>query len=116
MPPPRPPASDDALQAQCSVETLRAGTKGGQRANKVETGIRLTHEPSGLVVQSRSHRSQTRNRAAALAELRRRLEERARPVKTRRATKPTKGSKRRRVEAKKRRSEKKANRSKPRDW
>ena len=115
MPTP-PPASDDALLAQCDVETLRAGTKGGQRANKVETGIRLRHRPSGLVVQSRTHRSQTRNRSAALAELRRRLEERARPVTPRVATTPTRGSRRRRVEAKKRRSATKETRRKPRDW
>lgn len=115
MPTP-PPATDEALLAQCDVETFRAGTKGGQRANKVETGVRLKHRPSGLVVQSRTFRSQLRNRNTAVAELRRRLEERARPVTPRVATKPTRGSRRRRVEAKKRRSDTKANRRKPKDW
>lgn len=107
------PESNDDLMAECDVETLAAGTKGGQRANKVETGVRLTHRPSGMVVMARRSRSQFRNKALAVAELRRRLEEAARPVKVRRASKPTKGSKRRRIEAKKRRSETKQNRQRP---
>ncbi|MDT0630312.1 peptide chain release factor-like protein [Rubrivirga sp. S365] len=109
------PDTNDDLLAECDVETMSAGTKGGQRANKVETGVRLTHRPTGVRVQSRSSRSQFRNKALAVATLRERLEEMNRPVKVRRPTKPTRGSKRRRIEAKKRRSEKKANRQKP-DW
>ncbi|WP_420456278.1 peptide chain release factor-like protein [Rubrivirga sp.] len=107
------PESNDDLMAECDVETLSGSTKGGQRANKVETGVRLTHRPSGTVVTARRSRSQFRNKALAVAELRRRLEEAARPVKVRRPTKPTKGSKRRRLEAKRQRSEKKANRRPP---
>ncbi len=109
------PPDNDALLAECDVETLAAGTKGGQRANKVETGVRLTHRPSGLVVMSRASRSQFRNKALAVAELRRRLEEAARPVIPRIATKPTKASRRRRLDAKRQRAEKKARRQKP-DW
>lgn len=109
------PLTDDDLLAECDVDTLRAGTKGGQRANKVETGIRLRHRPSGLVVVSRTERSQLQNRRRAVAVLRQRLEDRARPVTPRVATKPTAGSRRRRIEAKKRRSETKARRQNP-DW
>ena len=109
----RIPDDNDALIAQCDVETLRAGTKGGQRANKVETGIRLTHRPSGLRVTSRASRSQFRNKALAVAELRRRLEEMNRPVTLRTATKPTRASRRRRVEAKKQRAQTKALRRPP---
>ena len=105
-----PDYSDDALLSDCDVETLAAGTKGGQRANKVETGVRLTHRPSGIVVMARRSRSQYRNKLDALARLREQLEERARPVKKRKATRPTKGSKRRRLEAKKKRSDKKSQR------
>ena len=112
---PQIPEDNDALMAECDVETLSGSTKGGQRANKVETGVRLTHRPSGTVVTARRSRSQFRNKALAVAELRRRLEEAARPVTPRRPTKPTKGSKRRRLEAKRRRAEKKANRQTP-DW
>ncbi|MEM1118571.1 MAG: peptide chain release factor-like protein [Bacteroidota bacterium] len=112
---PKIPHTDDALLADCDVETLAAGTKGGQRANKVETGVRLTHRPTGIRVLRRSERSQHRNKALALKELRRRLELRNRPEKVRRATKPTKASRTRRLDAKRKRSEKKANRQKP-DW
>ncbi len=107
------PQTNDDLMAECDVETLSGSTKGGQRANKVETGVRLTHRPTGTVVMARRSRSQFRNKALAVAELRRRLEEAARPVAVRRPTKPTKGSKRRRLEAKRQRSEKKANRRPP---
>ena len=109
----RIPASNEDLLAQCDVETLSGSTKGGQRANKVETGVRLTHRPSGTVVTARRSRSQFRNKALAVAELRSRLEEASRPVKVRHATKPTRGSKRRRLEAKRQRAEKKANRRPP---
>lgn len=106
-------ATDDELLAECRVDTLRAGTKGGQRANKVETGVRLTHGPSGIVVVRRSERSQLRNREAALAELRRRLIAAAHVDPPRTATRPTRASRVRRVDAKKRRSGIKANRRRP---
>ncbi|HEX8386711.1 MAG TPA: peptide chain release factor-like protein [Rubricoccaceae bacterium] len=107
------PETDDALWDECDVETLRASTKGGQRANKVETGVRLRHRPSGITVTSHSSRSQFRNKGLALAELRRRLVELNRPVKPRTATKPTKGSRVRRLDAKKRQSDTKARRRPP---
>jgi len=106
-----PDLSSDALLADCNVETLSGSTKGGQRANKVETGVRLTHLPSGIVVTARRSRSQFRNKAIAIQRLRDELEERAKPVKVRKASRPTRGSKRRRLEAKKKRSEKKARRN-----
>lgn len=104
---------DEMLLAECRVDTLRAGTKGGQRANKVETGVRLTHGPSGIVVVRRSERSQLRNRQLALDELRRRLAQAAHVEAPRVATKPTRASRRRRVEAKKQRSTTKALRRPP---
>lgn len=107
------PQTNDDLMAECDVETLSGSTKGGQRANKVETGVRLTHRPTGTVVNARRSRSQFRNKALAVAELRRRLEEASRPVTPRRKTKPTKGSKRRRLDAKRQRAETKARRQRP---
>ncbi len=107
------PDDNDALLAECDVETLSGNTKGGQRANKVETAVRLTHRPSGTVVNERSSRSQFRNKALALQELRRRLEEATAPQKARKKTRPTKASKRRRLEAKRQRAEKKALRKPP---
>lgn len=95
---------DDALLAECRVETFRAGGPGGQHQNKTESGVRLTHLPTGITVTARDERSQHRNRRIALERLREALEELARPETPRIPTKVPEAEKRSRLQAKRRRS------------
>jgi peptide chain release factor 2 len=117
--PPRPiaiPDADEDLLAQCRVETFMAGGKGGQHQNRTESGVRLTHLPSGLVVTAREERSQFRNKAVALARLRKRLEAFNRRPAPRISTRvPTRERERRLKEKKKRGRLKKLRRNPPPD-
>lgn len=107
------PADDDTLLAECRIETFRAGGPGGQHQNKTESGVRLTHLPTGIAVTARDSRSQHRNRQTALARLRAALEERSRPEVPRVPTRTPRSEKRKRLEEKRRRSDVKKRRQKP---
>ncbi|MHC4986117.1 MAG: peptide chain release factor family protein, partial [Planctomycetota bacterium] len=61
---------DEALLAQCRLETFRASGPGGQHRNKVSSGVRLHHEPTGVVAEATERRSQHENRRVALRRLR----------------------------------------------
>jgi protein subunit release factor B len=87
-----------------------ASGPGGQHRNKTESGVRLTHRPTEISVTATERRSQLQNRGVALERLREGLRALTVVEKVRRATKPTKGSQRRRLEGKKKQSEKKSQR------
>ena len=96
------PTDRASLERDCTVEFFIASGPGGQHRNKVETGVRLVHRPSGIMVTATERRSQYANREMAFERMAERLQILQRPQTPRVPTRPSRASRERRLQAKRR--------------
>src|SRR5215472_17486974 len=94
------PTDRESLERDCELEFFIASGPGGQHRNKVETGVRLTHRPSGITVTATERRSQHANREVAFERMATRLQELQQVSPPRKPTSPTAASRERRLEEK----------------
>jgi protein subunit release factor B len=107
------PTDRESLERDCDMDFFIATGPGGQNRNKVETGVRLVHRPSGVMVTATERRSQHANREAAFERMTRRLEELGREEVPRISTRPSAASQERRLDAKRRAGQLKRQRTTP---
>ena len=94
------PTDRESLERDSDLEFIIASGPGGQHRNKVQTGVRLVHRPTGITVTATERRSQHANREAAFERMQARLEEFQRVKIPRKATRPTAASRERRINEK----------------
>lgn len=98
------PTDRASLERDCTVEFFIASGPGGQHRNKVETGVRLVHRPSGIMVTATERRSQFANREMAFERMEERLQRLQRRREPRIPTRPSTASRERRLQAKRHRA------------
>ena len=101
----------ERLARDCEITAFKSSGPGGQKKNKTESSVRVTHRPSGITRIATEHRSQLRNRELALERVWAELKRRARKPKPRIASKPTRTAVEKRLESKRRVAEKKRGRA-----
>ena len=104
------PTDRASLEADCDVDAFRGSGPGGQNRNKRETGVRLTHRPTGVVVMATERRSRLQNLEAAFARMAARLDDLQAVRRPRKPTRPSRAAIHRRLDEKRRQGERKAGR------
>ncbi len=96
-----------SVERDSRIQFLRASGPGGQHRNKVETGVRVTHGPTGISVTATDMKSQSKKRENALGRLHKKLIDMNTPKVPRTATKVSRRVKAQRIEQKRKQSKKK---------
>ena len=107
------PTDQVSLERDTEITFFVGSGPGGQNRNKVESGVRLRHIPSGVVVEAEDARSQAQNRGHAFARLKIRLVKLNHPSAPRIPTKVPRSEKRARLQEKRVRSARKQDRQPP---